>query len=1102
MARAALRPLLLLLLALLTAAPAAAQDSPRAAVHDGYGRMVFDWPAPVSYSAEVAGDRLVVRFSRKPSGDPRDVLRPLSAYLRSFEASADGRTLSFGLARSVTPRAFLVGSSVVIDLVDRPARAEPPPPAEARPAPPPPPPAAPADLAAVPVRTGEHTGFLRLVFDWPRPVEYRVAKDGDSVTVTFARPGRLDAARLRSALPADVGLLRAGSDDKATSLTLSLPKGARLRHFRSGPGVVVDVVRPADGAPPPTVEGKPAPVPLAPPPEAAEPQPAVAPSRPPQPAPKPPAEIVEEMRAAAPVAPPPEAATTITLDWPRPTAAAAFRRAGWLWLVFDAPQQVDLAALRAGAGDAVVHAEQVPHEAATVLRLITRPDVNPGLRRDGLRWFVDLSRRPMRPATAIEVQRHVADGLASLFMPVSEGGAVFALQDPEVGDMLRVVPVVPLGHGVYPGGDLPEVEVPVTAQGVVVVPRADGVDVTSTRTGVAVTAPDGLSVDVVGQGVDAEQRLGDEAPAATAAPSFDPGGWLQPGPQYYRARRAVLEEQLGLTPRGNRNPLRLDLARLHLANAAAAEALSILRVMADEEPSVADAAAFRAVRGAGQLLMGRPDEAVADLAAAAAEAGAEAAFWAAAAKARLNRPADQAGILQAGLPLLRKYHPEIKVRLGMIAAEALIDAAAEAEADADADEAPVEDERLSLAADLIETLRRERLTRSEKAHLRWLEARLAKVNGDFDQAIALWQEVEAGNDRLYRARAALDRIELELAQQRIDAAEAIRRMDRLRFAWRGDDLEFDLLRRLGELRIEAGDYGEGLRSLRQLATTFSGHPKMDAVSELMTGTFERLFLDGGADALPPVTAIALYEEFRELTPAGPKGDEMIRRLADRLATVDLLDQAAKLLRHQVDYRLQGEDKARVAARLALIYLLDRKPEEALAVIETSDRPQLPDLLQAQRRQLRAQALSDLGRAAEAVALIEGDQTRSARLLRAEIRWREQNWEDAAAAFADLVGEPAPGTPLDAESARFVLHWATALTLAGDDEGVSALRNRFGVPMAQSPYRDAFSLLTSAAGGSIADYRRVPDEIRKAERFQAFMSAYRERLQAEGLSAIN
>ena len=62
-------------------ADAAGQPSPRAAVHDGFGRMVFDWPTPVGFSASVVEGALVVHFDKPISGDPKVVVKPLAGYL-------------------------------------------------------------------------------------------------------------------------------------------------------------------------------------------------------------------------------------------------------------------------------------------------------------------------------------------------------------------------------------------------------------------------------------------------------------------------------------------------------------------------------------------------------------------------------------------------------------------------------------------------------------------------------------------------------------------------------------------------------------------------------------------------------------------------------------------------------------------------------------------------------------------------------------------------------------------------------------------------------------------------------------------------------------
>ena len=60
----------------------------------------------------------------------------------------------------------------------------------------------------------------------------------------------------------------------------------------------------------------------------------------------------------------------------------------------------------------------------------------------------------------------------------------------------------------------------------------------------------------------------------------------------------------------------------------------------------------------------------------------------------------------------------------------------------------------------------------------------------------------------------------------------------------------------------------------------------------MRAAFANLFLKGGADKMPPVEQLALFYDNVDLTPIGADGDEMIRRMADRLVAVDLLGPAA------------------------------------------------------------------------------------------------------------------------------------------------------------------------------------------------------------------
>ena len=154
--------------------------------------------------------------------------------------------------------------------------------------------------------------------------------------------------------------------------------------------------------------------------------------------------------------------------------------------------------------------------------------------------------------------------------------------------------------------------------------------------------------------------------------------------------------------------------------------------------------------------------------------------------------------------------------------------------------------------------------------------------------------------------------------------------------------------------------------------------------------------------MPAIDALALFYDFRELTPIGRRGDEMIRRLADRLVSVDLLDQAAELLQHQVDHRLQGAARAQVATRLAVIYLMNRKPDRALAVLRATRIADLNNELRNQRLLLEARALSDVGRHDLAIEVVAGIEGHEATRLRSDILWAAQALEAGGRADRNSV----------------------------------------------------------------------------------------------------
>ena len=212
----------------------------------------------------------------------------------------------------------------------------------------------------------------------------------------------------------------------------------------------------------------------------------------------------------------------------------------------------------------------------------------------------------------------------------------------------------------------------------------------------------------------------------------------------------------------------------------------------------------------------------------------------------------------------------------------------------------------------------------------------------------------------------------------------------------------------------------------------------------LDNAFRALFLEGAADGLQPVQALALFFDFRELTPVGADGDEMVRRLARRLIDVDLLDQAAELLKYQAENRLDGVAKAQVSTNLAAVYLMNRQPEEALKALWSSRTTLLPTAMNLERRALEARALMELGRYDHALEVLGKDASPAARDVRADILWKQQQWGAAAALYEQRLGDRWKETavPLSEVEETRLIRAGAGYSLARDAAALNRLSKNY------------------------------------------------------------
>ncbi|MFP5513644.1 MAG: tetratricopeptide repeat protein [Alphaproteobacteria bacterium] len=1142
---------------LLSPLPADAAAVPvRGGTHKEFGRLVFDWPGKVDYTASVDGDRLVVTFTEPIDAQLDRLVRALPDYLAGGRVEPDGKTVSFDLKRPVSLKSFRNGNAVAIDL--SPAAAQSTAAASARIEPEKAEPAKPVPSAGrLRVRGMDQPDQSRLTFDWPSPVGYSVKRDGAAVTVFFEKGGAADLSAVEKAKLRNIQNVESfRQPDGALAVTLAVPQDAEVSDSASGKSVILSVGNPGSRAGLPKSETAPpaagsqgamparsgqgsgqgssqAPATDGPivastttirsatAANAATATPAAAPVVTAQPAPPAEAKAAPATRTdvnAQPAAGP--RGPVLTFETGGPSSIAVYPRAGQLYIVFDRPMPIGAGKLSGPGSELMGAVEPVPATGGSVFRTKIGPMVWPTVERQGTTWRILSSGRPANMGSAGDLRVEPDPDFllgARLLVRAPDAANVVQFADPDVGDRLQVVPLPSPERGLPEPHRYPDLEVMPSYQGVVVRPISDNVTVRAIKEGVELTTAGGLhlspAADAGNPAVSPPAAtMPGSAPAQQTAPQpvppqlaavpqpvpptggassmeppkaqpaqaqgrrlFNLPAWKHGDLDNFTQARQDLQLAVVNAPESERAKAQLDLARFYFANGFGQETLGLLDVLQQNQPDLEGWPEFRALRGAARVLAGDLEGGEADLSIPSLANNPEANLWRAAIAAdRRDWPKAMAGFKASG-QILNGYPDPMIGKLGLRAAEAALETRDTATAK-------------RLFDRVIEHSGPEQEENPQTQYLRGL---LYAQTGETDQAREQLTAAYNSYDRFYRAKAGLALTNLELSEGKMSPTAAAEQLAGLTFTWRGDDLEMQIRSRMGEVLIAGGEYAKGFNTMKETAALVADTPRAEAITKEMSRIFADLFKDG-AQRLPTLDALQLYDQFRELTPVGEAGDEIIRQLAERLISIDLLNRAADLLQHQVEFRLSGLDKARIGTRLASVRLLDNKPEEALKALELSNIAGLPADLAAERRLMQAKALAELNRGDEAMQLLAQDDSTNANLLRVDIAWKGQKWDAAALALNKVIGPPpTPGKPLDPNMSQLVLNRAVALALAGDGNGLNLLKKDFEGSMKGGPNEDAFRILTRPEQAmGLIDVGTIRSRVAEVDMFKKFLKEYR------------
>ena len=753
----------------------------------------------------------------------------------------------------------------------------------------------------------------------------------------------------------------------------------------------------------------------------------------------------------------------LSFPWANPNGAAVFRRGAAIWVVFDASAEIDISRAPRGMKQVTgIRAFRGPDYSA--VRISTSPATQFTANAQGGTWTIGLGNTSQAAGAKVTIVRDDIGGPAALKAAVAGVTRAVKFADPVVGDQLNVVTALGPTKGVPARREFVQMAVLPSAQGLAMESYVDDLSVSHDGDIVHIGRQQGLALSPISAkaSVAAQQETASLGPpqAASQAGLIDEN-WARTGPGGFMPRyNALLNSAMMETQKGKDAPTtaRLALSRFLIGNELSYEAIGVLNDLARAKPQISDDAEFRALRGIAKIMARRFKEAQVDLGVSALSDDPAAALWRSYAAAQLAQWTDARTQFSEGTSAFSQFSPKWKARF----------ARSDAQAALELDEVPAAGRSIRLALnDKTEPL--------EELATRLIEARYVEASGHPDLALRIYAAIAGAPSEALSAPALLHATQIRMALGKITPTQAAQALDGLRYRWRGDATELESIRALGQLYLNQGRYREALEALRSAGKRLPELPTARQLQADLSAAFKSLFLDGTADGLEPVQALALFMDFKELTPLGPDGDLMVRRQVRRLVDVDLLDQAADLLKYQSENRLEGVPRAQVATDLAVIYLMDKKPEAALQTINNSRTTILPAGLNAQRRLVEARALMNLGRIDAGLEVLERDTSVEGQDLRNEMVWKQKNWPMAGFNFEKSLGDRYKHPePLSSEDEGKVLRAGVAYSLAGDDAALARLRSRYQPFVEPSHNPDAMRVALSgiSEGFSVTDFGRL------------------------------
>lgn len=1121
----------------------------------GFARLVLNFDRLPGYESSVDDTILVFKFKESVDLNLDDLIRKMPNYISVARVDPDGHAFRLAFSDSFKVNIMEAGTQVFIDILGRKWKGMPPnlpqdvlraiakraaeieaanqarllQKKKAK------------EVFTARIRVGALPTFTRLVFDWNKFVTSKMERKGDSIQLTFGEPVKLDVGRVKHDLPKNLLNITSVSSETATIVTLKLPAQSNVRGYREGEDYVVDIspsdvalskqlknleknvvdnegnvvgredvqilsseapkkmneftgeqetismVRStysdfnpdkfdlsmygddAESVGLPGVKAKSGAI-------VSEFQPQV--------------KRREGDKTFPALSPEKKAAqnfegvyvkdtpdhTEISFRFEEAVAAAGFIRGETVWILFDSFKPIDLSGVMKKGSRFIKDIRKTRlNNGQLILIKLTEPQLF-AFEYDNFIWTAKIGDMVTAKAQSLRLRRKVnAENNRYVSIALQQPSHIYWLRDETIGDRIGLVTSYPPVEQLMKPQEMVEFSAFGTAQGVAISPKTDDVEIRVGFQEVVITRHSGLhlSDDTVPQQAKRAGKKQKKRRSKLGFINFD--DWRSAGNGSFVDQMGNFESRIAVSEAEERYKARRDYARFLIANELAPEALGMLQRLTFEAPERQNEPELRVLQAAANVMMRRPQDALSSLAISGLHSNEHASLWRGMAKLMLEQWSDAMRQFRNGQDVMRHYPDVQRARFSLAAAKAAKNL-----------------QNFALMNEYLKAVPRESGQDSIDVEAMLLNGQYLANMGETEDALNLLTLVAQSDVEPIAAQAKVDIVKLNLENKKINMKQAISELEGMQLMWRGDSTEVQMLSMLSNLYANKGDYRLAFGNMKQAVKAFPTDDSALKIQDDMAKVFKSLFLQNRKTKMRPIEALSLFYDFKELTPVGRAGDEMIRMLADRLIDVDLLDHAAELLDHQVTKRVHGAARSQVAAKLAMVHLMNRKPVLALQTIGRTRQPNLPDRVKRARDVLEARSLSEMGRVDGAIDILNRMDGAEIERMKADAYWNARQWGKSGEQLEKLLGTSWNRSDvLQPFERKDVLRAAISYSLAEDAFALSRLRKKFYNKMVNSTDASAFIVVTKPVNKNGEVYKKLAKDIAAINTLDVFMKQYRD-----------